>query len=64
MPKSPKTGKSRATRTAKPRAAAAVAPVPTHAEIATRAYELYLQRGGQDGQDFEDWLEAERELQQ
>jgi hypothetical protein len=27
-----------------------------------RAYELYLARGGSDGQDFDDWLAAEREL--
>ena len=30
--------------------------------IAVRAYELYLARGGSDGQDFDDWLAAEREL--
>jgi hypothetical protein len=30
--------------------------------VATRAYELYLERGGGDGQDFDDWLAAEREL--
>jgi hypothetical protein len=30
--------------------------------IAARAYELYLARGGADGQAEEDWLEAEREL--
>jgi len=30
--------------------------------IAMRAYELYLARGGSDGQDFDDWLAAEREL--
>jgi hypothetical protein len=30
--------------------------------IAERAYELYLARGGSDGQDFDDWLAAEREL--
>ena len=30
--------------------------------IAERAYELYLQRGGADGGDFDDWLAAEREL--
>jgi hypothetical protein len=29
-----------------------------------RAYELFLQRGAQHGQDFEDWLAAERELHQ
>jgi hypothetical protein len=30
--------------------------------IAQRAYELYLSRGGRDGSDWEDWLQAEREL--
>jgi hypothetical protein len=33
-----------------------------HAHIAQRAYELYEQRGRQDGRDLEDWLKAEREL--
>lgn len=33
-----------------------------HDHIAQRAYELYEQRGRQDGLDLEDWLEAEREL--
>ena len=32
--------------------------------IAQRAYELYLQRGGDHGQDQEDWYAAERELSQ
>ncbi len=30
--------------------------------IAQRAYELYLARGGADGQDMDDWFRAEREL--
>jgi hypothetical protein len=30
--------------------------------VAQRAYELYLARGGGDGQDFDDWLTAEREV--
>ena len=33
-----------------------------HHHIAQRAYELYEQRGRQDGQDLEDWLKAEHEL--
>jgi hypothetical protein len=33
-----------------------------HAHIAQRAYELYKQRGRQEGRDLEDWLKAEREL--
>jgi hypothetical protein len=31
-------------------------------EIRDRAYEIYLQRGGQSGHELEDWLQAEREL--
>jgi hypothetical protein len=31
-------------------------------EIARRAYELYLARGGVHGRDVEDWLTAEQEL--
>lgn len=30
--------------------------------IAKRAYDKFLTRGGQDGADTKDWLEAEREL--
>jgi hypothetical protein len=35
---------------------------PTYDEIAEAAYQRYLRRGGGDGQDFDDWVEAEREL--
>ena len=35
---------------------------PSYDEIAEAAYQRYLKRGGGDGQDFDDWLEAEREL--
>jgi Protein of unknown function (DUF2934) len=31
-------------------------------EIAHRAYELYVQRGGEPGKDVEDWVRAENEL--
>jgi Protein of unknown function (DUF2934) len=30
--------------------------------IARRAYELYEQRGRQEGRDMEDWLKAEQQL--
>ena len=30
--------------------------------IALRAYEIYVQRGGENGQDVEDWLQAEKEI--
>jgi hypothetical protein len=35
---------------------------PSYEEIAEEAYRRYLNRGGSDGRDFEDWLEAERDL--
>ena len=35
---------------------------PSVEEIRFRAYELYVERGGGDGMDFEDWLQAEQEL--
>jgi hypothetical protein len=38
--------------------------LPTKNQIAARAYELYLQRGREDGHDVEDWLNAEKELRQ
>ena len=31
-------------------------------QIAARAYQLYIARGGSHGYDIEDWLRAEREL--
>jgi hypothetical protein len=31
-------------------------------EIRNRAYEIYLQRGGQRGDELGDWLQAEGEL--
>jgi len=31
---------------------------------AQRAYQLYLERGGEDGRDLDDWLAAERELRE
>jgi hypothetical protein len=37
---------------------------PTITDIATRAFELYCERGRQDGHDVQDWIQAERELRQ
>ncbi len=36
----------------------------TDNDIARRAYDLYLARGCTPGHQLEDWLQAERELQQ
>jgi hypothetical protein len=35
---------------------------PSHEEISLRAYEIYLERGGLPGNELDDWLQAEREL--
>jgi anti-sigma B factor antagonist len=35
---------------------------PSGEEIAHRAHELYVQRGGNNGKDVEDWVRAEKEL--
>jgi len=37
--------------------------VITKDDVARRAYELFLARGQREGQDVEDWLEAERQLE-
>ena len=37
---------------------------PSYDEIAEAAYQRYLRRGGQHGQDWDDWLEAERSLRE
>jgi hypothetical protein len=33
-----------------------------HEDVERRAFELYEQRGGEHGHDWDDWLEAEREI--
>jgi Protein of unknown function (DUF2934) len=35
-----------------------------HDEIQLRAYCIYIERGGQHGCEFDDWLQAEREITQ
>jgi hypothetical protein len=42
--------------------ATSMASEPSDEEIRRRAYIRYLERGATDGRDFDDWLEAEREL--
>jgi hypothetical protein len=37
---------------------------PTPAEIRQRAFEIHMERGGIHGCDLDDWLQAERELQE
>jgi hypothetical protein len=35
---------------------------PFEHKIRQRAHEIWIQRGGQDGSDIEDWLQAEGEI--
>ena len=35
---------------------------PSEEDIRLRAYQRYLERGGSHGMDYDDWLEAERDL--
>jgi hypothetical protein len=37
---------------------------PTPEDIRQRAFEIHIERGGIYGCDLDDWLQAERELQQ
>jgi len=38
------------------------AGAPTPDQIAEEAYAIYQSRGGHDGRDVDDWIEAERRL--
>jgi hypothetical protein len=62
-----------ATRTARPqrtatkvqagsKPSATMTHSPTHAQIAARAFEIYMRSGCRPGQDEHNWLEAEKEL--
>ncbi len=51
---------------ARPQNPLSVAPAPrtgpSHEQIARRAYEIFLARGGTPGNPEQDWFQAEREL--
>ena len=36
--------------------------IPLEERIRQRAHEIYLERGGQDGSELDDWLQAEQEI--
>lgn len=36
---------------------------PRHVDIRLRAYEIFLERGGLPGNELDDWLQAEREIE-
>ena len=67
----PESTSQRAVPAARKRSSAAARPKghngdgrhdPTHAEIAEAAYLRYLSRQGSGGSEFDDWVEAERDL--
>jgi hypothetical protein len=37
-------------------------PVDAEEEVRQRAYELFEARGGREGRELEDWLQAEEEI--
>jgi len=41
---------------------AAESPVDIQEQVRRRAFDLYEQRGREDGHDLDDWLQAESEL--
>ncbi len=55
---------ARVAEAADDRRSTSMASEPSEEDIRMRAYHRYLERGGGHGMDFEDWLEAERELKQ
>ncbi len=60
-----KESRRKKTSTRPTRAGKGPGPAPASVEeVARRAYELYLARGGEPGREQEDWLQAERELRQ
>ena len=40
-----------------------VTTMPTHGDIAKRAYEIYVKNGRKEGQSRQNWQQAEQELQ-
>jgi len=51
-----------ASRARSPQKAPAIQSVPIEERIRERAHEIYLQRGGEDGGELDDWLQAEQEI--
>ena len=64
--KAPATSPTPRKRTTKKPNGDASAPVaalePSAEDIRVRAYHRYLERGAGDGGDFDDWVEAEKDL--
>jgi len=50
-------------RSSQQRREASASQRPTHDQIKRRAHEIYLERGARPGNELDDWLRAERELE-
>jgi hypothetical protein len=61
-PRPPATPRRSMATASGPTESMATAPAPTDEDIRHRAYLRYLERGQNDGGEFDDWLYAEREL--
>jgi Protein of unknown function (DUF2934) len=61
-PAQPKPKRVRSSAAPPDSSADAASAEPTVDDIRRRAYQRYLERGGNHGQHFDDWLEAEKEL--
>ena len=48
----------------KPRKSKSADTLSLEEQIRQRAHEIYQQRGGQDGSELDDWLQAEAEIRQ
>jgi Protein of unknown function (DUF2934) len=51
------------TESAQQRKEASASQRPTHDQIKRRAHQIYLERGARPGNELDDWLRAERELE-
>ena len=61
-PAAPKAKRARAPKAEPTPVGPTTTSEPTLDDIRRRAYERYQQRGGNHGEHFDDWLEAEKEL--
>jgi hypothetical protein len=62
-PKEHQNVESQGTSATQGEANTSAADSPRIEEIRIRAYEIYVERGGQPGHDVDDWLQAEQDLE-
>jgi hypothetical protein len=53
---------SRARSPQKPQAEIGERALPLEERVRQRAHDIYLERGGEDGSEMDDWLQAEQEI--